>query len=66
MRHDWIRMPDTIKKVCQYGWSPVRTCKNCGAIQTRVSETLWMRVTGYRWLPLVGRCKPKPEKNKKC
>jgi hypothetical protein len=35
---------------------PHRQCQNCGAVQKRLTEHAWMRVTGYRWLPLVGRC----------
>jgi len=45
--------------------SPMRRCTNCGAEQERLTETRWMRVTGYRWLPLVGRCKgPNPMTSK--
>lgn len=36
---------------------PRRRCVNCGAEQTRQTHTRWMRVSGYQWLPLAGRCK---------
>jgi hypothetical protein len=36
-----------------------RTCTLCGAEQHESVETAWGRVTGRRWLPLVGRCKGK-------
>jgi len=55
-RHDWERLPATLEVVRQHGWGPHRQCKLCGAFQTRVQETAWGRVTGYRWWPLVGRC----------
>ncbi|WP_338924513.1 hypothetical protein V0M98_33400 (plasmid) [Pseudomonas silesiensis] len=35
---------------------PHRQCQHCGAIQNQVTAHAWMRVTGRRWLPLVGRC----------
>jgi hypothetical protein len=35
---------------------PHRQCKHCGAVQKKVTEHAWMRVTGHRWLPLIGRC----------
>lgn len=35
---------------------PYRQCQHCGAIQQQVTSHAWMRVTGRRWLPLVGRC----------
>jgi hypothetical protein len=33
-----------------------RRCSTCGAVQERVTDYAWMRVTGYRWTPLAGRC----------
>ena len=36
---------------------PKRKCSACGIIQTKHTHTAWMRVTGYQWLPLAGRCK---------
>lgn len=56
MKHDWREHPygnpadDMLKE-------PRRRCANCGAVQARTVEHLWMRVTGYRWVPLAGRCK---------
>jgi len=49
------------------GWSnaqlfmsePVRRCANCGKVQHRETQTAWMRVTGYLWRPLAGRCERK-------
>jgi hypothetical protein len=41
---------------------PYRRCANCGIIQQRFSKTEWMRVTGYYWWPLAGRCKPNLQK----
>lgn len=61
MKHDWEYSTHTLAEVMKHGWEPRRICKNCGAVQQRESQSNWMRVTGYRWLPLVGRCKgPKP------
>ncbi|MBT9176624.1 MAG: hypothetical protein DDT20_00944 [Firmicutes bacterium] len=33
-----------------------RRCTRCGACQHREAHYLWMRVVGYQWWPLVGRC----------
>jgi len=51
MKHDWKtvyegRMP----------YPPQRRCSNCGKFQERISHHAWMRVVGYQWVPLVGRC----------
>lgn len=35
-----------------------RKCKNCGKVQHKYSEQNWGRIIGYKWLPLIGRCKP--------
>lgn len=40
-----------------------RKCTKCGAEQKKEVEHSWMRVVGYQWLPLVGRC-PKDKKVK--
>ena len=43
-----------------------RRCLNCSVVQHKEQQTSWMRVTGYRWWPLAGRCKGKqmiPEEN---
>lgn len=63
MKHQWIEYPGTgtQEHVCKHGWEPMRQCEHCGAIQQREVQTLWMRVTGYRWMPLAGRCKGKKE-----
>lgn len=56
MRHDWREYPygnpadDMLK-------DRRRMCAKCGAVQTRITHHMWMRVTGYQWVPLVGRCK---------
>ena len=39
-----------------------RKCALCGKTQSKESVEDWMRVTGYRWVPLVGRCKGKQSK----
>lgn len=36
--------------------APFRRCVHCGKVQQRYTETAWMRVTGYRWVPLAGQC----------
>ena len=63
MRHDWeldkefgMKMMDIMDPA-----RAKRTCNNCGAKQSQVANHLWMRVTGYRWTPLVGRCKGSKE-----
>lgn len=60
MRHDWFTVYEG-----QMPYPPQRRCKNCGAFQQRETNTSWMRVTGYQWLPLVGRCKTKESNNGK-
>lgn len=56
-KHEWEEISNTMADVCKYGWEPRRRCKLCGVIQQKISHTLWMRVMGYKWEPLVGRCK---------
>ncbi len=56
MKHDWELLPSDVKTVSKFGWEPRRKCNNCGKIQQRSTEHRWMRVVGYKWLPLVGRC----------
>lgn len=57
MAHDWLPYtnpnwgPGKMLKV-----EPHRQCKKCGAIQKRITENTWMRVTGYRWRPFAARC----------
>ena len=56
MKHDWF---DPVhRSVATFLTPPMRECRNCGKVQTRVTNHCWMRVTGYRWEPLAGRCKP--------
>ena len=52
MRHNWKDIGP--KRVLA---DPRRQCGNCEKIQERVTHYLWMRVVGYQWLPLAGRCK---------
>lgn len=56
MKHQWEELPPTVAKVCEFGWEPIRVCRVCGRAQSYETQHLWMRVTGYRWEPLVGRC----------
>ena len=58
MAHEWEnRNPVPGSKYGKYfGCYDLRKCSKCGAIQEKVVETAWMRVTGYRWYPKVGRC----------
>lgn len=56
MKHDWREhlygnLADDMLKDRR------RKYANCGAMQTRIVHHAWMRVTGYQWTPLVGRCK---------
>lgn len=66
MKHDWEMQPATLANVTKYGWEPRRRCRNCGKTQQKVAITAWMKVTGYQWYPLVGRCKPKPKMRRRC
>lgn len=57
MAHEWTDNTKALsisEKLSVYG---ARRCINCGATQVKDAEHRWMRVTGYRWRPLVGRCK---------
>ena len=63
MKHQWEELPATVAKVCKLGWETVRVCSVCGRAQRRETQHLWMRVTGYRWEPLVGRCPGKHDPN---
>lgn len=53
MAHKWEFVHQGQEGLGNYG---KRRCVRCGAEQTKHAEHLWMRVTGYRWEPLVGRC----------
>jgi hypothetical protein len=57
VKHDWKIIDENTPERFMRG-GPKRQCQTCGAIQTRERQTSWMRVTGYHWYPLVGRCKP--------
>jgi len=57
MKHDWEDIKKGgIEDMGNYGH---RRCRNCGKEQTKESIHVWMRVVGYQWYPLAGRCKPK-------
>lgn len=59
MKHEWEPLP--LRRTIANFMDPTRRkCKHCGAIQTLITETAWMRIVARRWVPLVGRCKPKP------
>ena len=55
MKHNWEDVEQGLAGMWNHG---KRRCRNCGAEQIKQAEISWMKVTGYRWLPLVGRCKP--------
>jgi hypothetical protein len=62
MAHKWeAHRPPNKSNAELFMSEPYRRCSNCGKVQQRYTETLWMRVTGYKWLPLAGRCKPKEQ-----
>ena len=42
----------------KYPFQRLRECTECHAVQKHTTEHLWMHVTGYKWLPKVGRCVP--------
>lgn len=56
MRHDWENLPIPLAHYGSYGF---RRCRNCGAEQVRENVQDWMRIVGYRWMPPVGRCRPR-------
>lgn len=56
MKHNWDHS-DYGKKQTDLQIYGRRICLNCGKEQVKVSDHVWMRVTGYRWQPLVGKCK---------
>lgn len=61
MKHEWEHFtPESLYDQMNCG---NRRCKNCGAIQKKEAQYSWMRVTGYRWLPLVGKCLGKQSEN---
>lgn len=62
MKHDWD-YSDYGSRTSDLSVLGRRVCRNCGAEQERHPIFSWMRVIGYRWEPLVGRCKPNKETN---
>lgn len=61
MAHEWVPYRKLgLTNAQLFMRAPERICLKCGKVQQRETLTLWMRVTGYRWHPLAGRCKPKP------
>ncbi len=54
MAHQWEDVNEGVWGLVR---EPLRRCVRCGAEQRKRTEYLWMRVTGYKWRPLVGRCK---------
>ena len=59
MKHNWeSRNPAPRTKWFKFfGCHDLRECTNCGAVQVLEVQTSYGRVDGYRWYPLVGRCK---------
>ena len=53
MKHDWLDASDENGIL----GPRKRRCRHCAAVQEQVTHSAWMRVTGYQWLPLAGRCK---------
>ena len=54
MAHEWEDVSQGIEGLSNYG---KRRCKRCGVEQTKEAEQVWMRIVGYKWFPLAGRCK---------
>lgn len=60
MRHEWEWFsPENLYDKLR---GEPRRCKLCGAVQFKEAQYLWMRVTGYSWRPLAGKCTGKPQK----
>ena len=59
MKHNWeaIALATPDRPFADMSHHGARKCRNCGAVQQKNAQHSWMRVTGYRWEPLVGRCK---------
>ena len=53
-KHQWREFGGCMK----YPFRRLRECTECHAVQEYETDHLWMRVTGYRWKPKVGRCQP--------
>jgi hypothetical protein len=53
-KHQWREFGGCAK----YPFRRMRECTECHAVQEYGASYAWMRVTGYSWDPLAGRCKP--------
>jgi hypothetical protein len=53
MAHEWVTLPPGPTDISTYG---KRQCRKCGVVQRKWAEQDWMRVIGYRWEPLAGKC----------
>ena len=56
MAHDWEDILCELTPAEQLSVYGHRRCRNCRAVQSREAQHVWMRITGYRWEPLVGGC----------
>jgi hypothetical protein len=56
LKHDWYDDPKSYTRELPFILR--RICRNCGATQDRCQQQEWGRITGYRWYPPAGRCKP--------
>ena len=54
--HDWEDVRHELPPASQISSLGYRRCRLCGVEQHKEDIHLWMRVVGYRWRPLVGRC----------
>lgn len=43
MKHNWVTVEGR-EKVMEHGWAPMRRCINCGIVQKKESEQVWMRL----------------------
>lgn len=59
MKHEWQILDEGMIGMIS---SPIRKCSHCNLTQRKRTLTNWMRVVGYKWEPLVGRCKGKNQK----
>jgi hypothetical protein len=59
MKHDWeeISLATPENKWADMNHYGARRCRNCDVTQRKMAQHSWMKVTGYRWEPLAGRCK---------
>lgn len=59
MKHEWQHYDNPAKTNAEkFMGEPERRCAHCGTVQQRITQHAWMRVTGYLWRPLAGRCRP--------